>query len=369
MVELLRRMVAIDSGTYDKAGVNQVGDVVRDFLNGHNIQVETLPQRVHGDCLRASVAARGANGGNVLLLGHRDTVFPSGEAARRPFVIRDRKAFGPGVMDMKAGLVMNCFVLAAFARFGGSPAPIVALFTADEEIGSPEGRPIVEAEARMARIVLNSEPARVTGNVVTGRKGGVFMTLRIIGKAAHAGLHFRDGISAISELARKIVAIDALTDLDRGITLNVGLVEGGQSINTMAPSAEGQIDFRYVTPDDRDEVMAKIAALVERSFVPGTSATLSINGEFLPMVPTAASNALFELYAAAASATGFQTKGDFAGSCSDAGFAARIAPTLCAVGPEGLGGHTPEEFLLVDTMVPRAQACVRLILALDQSEL
>jgi glutamate carboxypeptidase len=369
MVELLRRMVAIDSGTYDKAGVDKVGDVVREFLSAHDVQVDILPQRVYGDCLRASVPARGANAGNVLLLGHRDTVFPKGEAARRPFAIRDGKAFGPGVMDMKAGLVMNCFVLAAFARFGGAPAPIVALFTADEEIGSPEGRPIVEAEARMARVVLNSEPARITGNVVTGRKGGIFMTMRITGKAAHSGVHFRDGISAISELARKIVAIDTLTDLDRGITLNVGLVKGGQSVNTMAPSAEGQIDLRYVTPADRDEVMAKIGAIIERSFIPGTSAALGINGEFLPMVPTEASNNLFELYAAAASATGFQTKGEFAGSCSESGFTAQFAPTLCAVGTEGLGGHTAEEFLRVETIVPRAQACARLILDLERSGL
>jgi glutamate carboxypeptidase len=369
MVELLRRMVTIDSGTYDKVGVDKVGDVVRQFLSAHDIQVDILPQRLYGDCLRASVPAKDADPGNVLLMGHCDTVFPKGEAARRPFLIRDSHAYGPGVMDMKAGLVMNCFVLAAFARFGGAPAPIVALFTGDEEIGSPEGRPVLEAEARRARIVLNSEPARVTGNVVTGRKGGIFMTMRITGKAAHSGVHFRDGISAISELARKIAAIDALTDLDREITLNVGLVKGGQSVNTMAPSAEGQIDLRYVTPADRDEMMAKIAAIIERSFIPGTSATLTVNGEFLPMVPTEASNKLFELYAAAASATGFQTKGEFAGSCADSGFAARFAPTLCAVGPEGLNGHTPEEFLRIDTMVPRAQACARLILGLGGSGL
>lgn len=369
MVELLRRMVAIDSGTYDKEGVDKVGDVVRQFLGAHGVQVDTLPQRIHGDCLRACVPTKDTNGGNVLLMGHCDTVFSKGEAQRRPFTIRDGNAYGPGVMDMKAGLVMNCFVLAAFACFGGAPAPIVALFTGDEEIGSPEGRPVIEAEARRARIVLNSEPARTSGNIVTGRKGGVFMTMRVAGKAAHSGVNFRDGISAISELACKITAIDALTDLDRGITLNVGLIQGGQSINTMAPSAEGQIDLRYVTPDDRDEVMAKIDMIVERSIIPGTSATLKINGEFLPMVPNEGSNRLFALYAKAALAADFQTKGEFAGSCADSGFAAPFAPTLCAVGPEGLNGHTPEEFLRIDTMVPRAQACARLILDLDNSGL
>ena len=140
---------------------------------------------------------------------------------------------------MKAGLVMNCFVLAAFAKFGGAPAPLLGLFTGDEEIGSPEGRAVIETEARRARVVFNSEPGRVSGNVVTGRKGGVFMAFRITGKAAHSGANFADGISAIEELARKIQAIHALTDLERGITLNVGLVSGGQSVNTVAPWAEG----------------------------------------------------------------------------------------------------------------------------------
>ena len=204
MVALLRDMVEIDSGSYNKAGIDAVGAVVRRFLEGHGLTVEALPQSRHGDCLRATIPgqASGNAGGNIVLMGHRDTVFPDGEATRRPFTVRDGIAYGPGVADMKAGLTMNCFILAAFARFGGAPAPLVGLFTGDEEIGSPEGRPVIEAEARKARVVFNSEPGRVSGNVVTGRKGGVFMAFRITGKAAHSGGNFSDGISAIEELAR-----------------------------------------------------------------------------------------------------------------------------------------------------------------------
>ena len=230
MVALLREMVDIDSGSYNKAGIDAVGAVIRRFLESHGLTVEALPQSRHGDCLRATIpgqAPSGNAGGNIVLMGHRDTVFPDGEVGRRPFSIRDGIASGPGVADMKAGLTMNCFILAAFARFGGAPAPLVGLFTGDEEIGSPEGRPVIEAEARRARVVFNSEPGRVSGNVVTGRKGGVFMAFRIAGKAAHSGGNFAAGISAIEELACKIQAIHALTDLDRGITLNVGLVSGG----------------------------------------------------------------------------------------------------------------------------------------------
>ena len=373
MVDLLRRMVDIDSGSYDKPGIDAVGGVVRGFLEGHGIPVETLPQSRHGDCLRAAVPwdgppeSIGANaGGNVVLMGHRDTVFPQGEAARRPFTIEGNLAYGPGVADMKAGLVMNCFVLAAFARFGGSPAPLVGLFTGDEEIGSPEGRAVIEAEARRARAVFNSEPGRMSGNVVTGRKGGVFMLMRITGKAAHSGGSFEAGISAIEELARKVQAIHALTELDRGITVNVGLVRGGQSVNTVAPWAEGEIDLRYIEPADREEVMARIGAIVERSFVPGTRAELAIKGEFLPMTQSPAAKRLFDLYVDAAASSGFTTAGEFTGGCADSGFTAGVgAATICAVGPVGGRAHSPEEFLDLDSLVPRAQACARAILRLD----
>ena len=384
MVAMLREMVDIDSGSYNKPGIDAVGDVVRRFMAAHEIPVEVVRQQKHGDCLRATPvwdgpgagsAARGAAnntnaGGNIVLMGHRDTVFPDGEVSRRPFTIKDGIAYGPGVADMKAGLVMNCFVLAAFAKFGGAPAPLVGLFTGDEEIGSPEGRAVIEAEARRARVVFNSEPGRASGNVVTGRKGGVFSSFRITGKAAHSGGAFTAGISAIEELARKIQAIHALTDLDRGITLNVGLVSGGQSVNTVAPWAEGQIDLRYVNPEDRDDIMARIGAIIGRAFVPGTHAELTIKGEFLPLTQTPVAKKLFEIYVDAAADSGFQTAGEFTGGCADSGFTAALgAPTICAVGPVGGMAHSPEEFMRIDSLVPRAQACARAILRLRQAGL
>ena len=371
MTDLLRHMVDTDSGSYDKPGIDAVGALVRAFLDGHGIPVEVLPQPRHGDCLRATVPGpAGTNSGNVILMGHRDTVFPEGEAARRPFTIEGNLAYGPGVADMKAGLVMNCFVLAAFAQFGGSPAPLVGLFTGDEEIGSPEGRAVIETEARTARAVFNSEPGRTSGNVVTGRKGGVFMAMRITGKAAHSGGNFSAGISAIEELARKVQALHALTDLDRGTTVNVGLVRGGQSVNTVAPWAEGEIDLRYVLPADRDDAMAQVEAIIARSHVPGTRAELHIKGEFAPLTQSPAAKRLFDLYVDAAASTGFTTAGEFTGGCADSGFTAGMgAATICAVGPVGGKAHTPEEFLDLDSLVPRAQACARAILGLERAGL
>jgi len=373
MVAMLREMVDIDSGSYNKPGIDAVGDVVRRFMASHDIPVETVAQQKHGDCLRALApwdGPTGNAGGNIVLMGHRDTVFPDGEVSRRPFTIRDGIAYGPGVADMKAGLVMNCFVLAAFAKFGGAPAPLVCLFTGDEEIGSPEGRAVIETEARRARVVFNSEPGRVSGNVVTGRKGGVFMSFRVTGKAAHSGANFSDGISAIEELARKIQAIHALTDLARGITLNVGLIGGGQSVNTVAPWAEGQIDLRYVSPPDRDDVMAGIAAIMERSFLPGTKTEMTVKGEFLPLTQSPAAKRLFELYVQSAAEVGFKTDGEFTGGCADSGFTAALgAATICAVGPVGGKAHSPDEFMRVDSLVPRAQACARAIMKLDSAGL
>jgi len=373
MVAALREMVDTDGGSYDKAGVDAVGAQIARFLSGHGIPVETIPGARFGDCVRATIGPAAAPGGgnarpNIVLMGHRDTVFPKGEPERRPFTIDGARAFGPGVADMKAGLVMNMFLLAAFARFGGAPGPLVGLFTGDEEIGSPEGRAVIEAEAKAARVVLNSEPGRPTGGIVTGRKGGVFMLMEITGKAAHSGGNFEQGISAIGELAQKITAIHALTDLGRGITLNVGLVSGGQSVNTVAPYASGEIDLRYVSPADRDEVVAAIEAIVARSFVPGTTARLTIKGEFLPLTQSEASGRLFDLYRAAAQDSGFATAGEFSGGCADSGFTAAMgAPTLCAVGPVGGKAHSPDEYLELDSLVPRAQALARAILRLDEA--
>ncbi len=370
MIEALREMVDTDGGSYDKEGVDRVGAQVARFMAQHGIFVETLPQQKHGDCIRAVLdGGAGVGGGNarqnILLMGHRDTVFPKGEPQRRPFTIEGDRAFGPGVADMKAGLVMNMFILAAFKKFGGAPGPLVALFTGDEEIGSPEGRPVIEAEAKAARVVFNSEPGRPNGGIVTGRKGGVFSLFDIEGKAAHSGGNFEAGISAIGELAAKITAIHALTDLKRGITLNVGLVTGGQSVNTVAPHAQGQIDLRYIEPADRDEVMARIQAIIDRSFVPGTRAKLTIKGEFLPLTQSPGAAALFATYRAAAAETGFDPSGEFSGGCADSGFTAAMgAPTLCAIGPVGGKAHTPEEYLELASLVPRAQAVARAILKL-----
>ena len=378
MLGLLEALVNIDSGSHDKSGVDAVGARLRGFLESHGIVHDLIPDDRFGDALRASVGGvpiahlrDGVPGSGpnttIVLMGHRDTVFPQGEASRRPFRIEGERAHGPGVADMKPGLVMNAFVLAAFAKFGGAPAPLVGLFTGDEEIGSPFSRPLIEAEARRARAVFNAEPGRPSGAVVTARKGGVFMQLAVTGKAAHSGANFAQGISAIEELARKIVALHALTDIARGITVNVGIVRGGQTVNTVAPSAEAEVDLRFLTRADRDVTMARIQSIVDTSYVPGTGAKLDIFGEFLPLAETPDGERLYRHYAGCAEALGVKIPAEFTGGCADSGFAAGAgAPTLCATGPVGGKAHTPEEYLELDSIVPRAQALALAILRLGQ---
>jgi glutamate carboxypeptidase len=365
MLALLADAVNIDSGSYDKAGVDAVGERFIAFLASQGLLTQREPNDTFGDAIHIRLDDARTNEKPILLMGHRDTVFPKGEVTRRPFHIADGRAYGPGVADMKAGLVINAFVLSAFKRFGAAPAPLIGLITSDEEIGSPSSRPIIERVARGARCVFNSEPGRPTGAVVTGRKGGVFLRFEVIGKAAHSGGNFEKGISAIGELAHKTVAMHALTDLPRGITVNVGLIKGGQSVNTTAPQAEGQIDLRYIDPADRMRMLAALQAIVDRATVPGTTATLEIRGEFLPLTATPASEELFTTYRAAAADAGLTITGEFTGGCADSGFTAAVGcPTLCATGGVGGNAHTAEEYLEIDSLVPRAQALALAILRL-----
>ena len=360
MLSLLERVVNIDSGSYDKAGVDAVGEVFEDFFTGHGIEVERMPRDVSGDIFRARIP--GPGNAPIVLMGHRDTVFPKGEAARRPFTIKDGRAYGPGVTDMKAGLVLNAFVLAAFKKFGGNSAPLVALLTSDEEIGSPQSRDIIEETAQGARAVYNAEPGRANGNVVSRRKGGIFMILDVAGKAAHSGANFEAGHSAIHALAHKTVAIAGLTDLSLGITLNVGLISGGQSVNTVAPAATGQIDMRYSRRIDRDRILGAIEAIVATEHIPGTSATLKIKGEFLPLEQTDGDARLLVHYKQAALRAGLALDGEATGGCADSGFTSAVGtPTLCATGPVGGLAHTPEEYMEVESIVPRAVALANAI--------
>jgi glutamate carboxypeptidase len=362
MVELLANIVNISSQSRDSEGVGAVIDRIDDFLRPCGIGTEVFSNPAYGKCLRANLDP-GAASSPVVLMGHCDTVFPKAEVARRPFSLTQGRAYGPGVADMKGGVVLNAFVLEALARGGDMGCPVVGLFTADEEIASPWSRTIILETCQGASAVLNSEATRANGNFVSARKGGVFFRLEIEGKAAHSGANFAAGVSAVTEAASKVLAISGLTNLDHGITANPGAIGGGQAFNIVAASAFIEAEVRYRSLADRDRLRAEIDRIATESRVGGVKTKLIVHGEFPPMEDSAASRALQETYSLAAAAVGIETHGEFSGGCSDAGFSASAGiPTLCGVGPVGGLAHTEDEYLEVDTLVPRAQALAMTIL-------
>ena len=362
MEALLRTLVDTDSNSYDKAGVDAVGAHLCAVLQGAGIEVKRTPVEGFGDLLLAELP--GGTAPPVLLLGHRDTVFPKGTTAQRGYSTDGTLAFGPGVADMKGGLVLNCFTLLALQRMAPLPFPVRVLFTGDEEIGSATARDHIEQVARGVQAVLNTEPGRASGNVVSARKGGVRMLIEVTGRAAHSGVNHADGASAIEALARKVVKLHALTDYARGITTNVGLISGGTSSNTVAPAASAELDIRFVEVAQWAAIKAAISAIVAEQEVPNTQAVLTECAVFMPMEGRY-SRDLLEIYRGQAQELGFSVEGEFTGGCADSGFTASLGiPTLCGLGPVGGKVHTEREYLELETLVPRAQALVGTVLKL-----
>ncbi|QPS05826.1 M20 family metallopeptidase [Delftia acidovorans] len=354
MQDLLHRIVDIDSGSRDEAGILAVAQALRERLEAAGVAVRFEDVPGYGVLLHADVSGSG-EGAPIYLMGHMDTVFPAGTVARRPFRVEDGRAYGPGVADMKSGLVLNVFVAEAFARCGGLGAPLKLFFSCDEEIGSPATRQTIMDTVRGARAVFNAEPGRVSGNLVTSRKGSMAVEFEVQGVAAHAGINHAAGASALEAMARKLLALHALTDPATGTTTNVGVLQGGIVPNMVAPHAKAELDVRYTAQTDPDALMERIRAIVEEETVPRTQGRVTAVRRTLPMAPTP--DALLQLYRRGAQSLGFDVQGEFTGGAADSGLTASVGvPTLCATGPVGGHPHTEREYCELATFVPRAQA-------------
>ena len=364
MEALLAQTVNTDSGSGHEAGVRQVAALLRGRLEAAGIAVTTLPQPGWGECLLARIAGSNpAATGHLQLLGHMDTVFPQGTAAERPWRVEAGKAFGPGVADMKSGLVMNVFVAEALARFGGNASPVHLLFTCDEEVGSPDCRTVIREHVQGARAVLNAEPGRISGNVVNERKGSYRIDFEVHGVAAHAGINPAQGASAIDALARKTLALHALTGCQPGVTLNVGMVQGGMASNVVAPLASAHLDLRFTAENDVNDVLARIRAIIEEESLPRTSGRIVAQTGSLPMARTP--DDLLHTYQRCAQQVGFAVDGETTGGAADSGITSQMGiPSLCALGPVGGYAHSDREFCDLSTFVPRAQALALTLLAL-----
>ena len=360
MQDLLQKVVNIDSGSRDEAGVTAVAHALAERLQAAGVAVQFEPVPGYGVLLHAQVNADG-EGAPIVLMGHMDTVFPAGTVAKRPYREEAGRAYGPGVADMKSGLVLNVFVAEAFARCGGLKAPLHLFFSCDEEIGSPATRDLIMDRVRGARAVFNAEPGRVSGNVVTSRKGSMLVEFEVEGVAAHAGINHAAGASAIEALARKTLALHALTDPATGITANVGVVHGGVVSNMVAPHARAELDLRFTADTNPEDLLARVRAIIEEESVPRTQGRITVARSTLPMKPTP--DYLLALYQESARTLGFEVQGEFTGGAADSGLTASVGvPTLCATGPVGGHPHTEREYCELTTFVPRAQAVALAVL-------
>jgi glutamate carboxypeptidase len=350
-VETTRALTALESPTTDKAAVDRCGAEIGRLLGRIGGRVDRLSRAHAGDHLLAEF---GCGDRQVLLLCHFDTVWDLGQVERMPIVERDGRLHGPGVYDMKGGLVIALLAIRAITELGRPTSHrTVLLCTSDEETGSSSSRQAIEEEARRSDAVLVLEPALPGGAVKTSRKGVGVFDLTVEGVPAHAGAEPGRGASAVTELARQVLALEALRDDARGVSLNVGVVSGGTRSNVVAERATAEIDVRVTSLDDAGRIEAAIRAV--RPHDPRTRITITGGINRPPMERTAGVAALYGIARAVAADLGFTLGEGGTGGASDGNFTAALGiPTLDGLGAEGDGAHAITEHVLIDSLPRRA---------------
>jgi glutamate carboxypeptidase len=355
MTRLLGRFVRAESPSFDKAAVDRFGKIVAAEWRRRGAKVTMLRQRERGNHVRAEWSPRGnRDAGQILVLGHLDTVYGLGTLARMPFRVSKGRAYGPGTFDMKGGLVIALAAVDALTANGFAPQKrVVFLWTSDEEIGSKTSRAAIEREARRSDAVLVLEPASgLDGRVKTGRKGVGEIEIIATGRAAHAGLNPEDGVNAIEEIALQIARISRWNEPRRGVTVNVGVIEGGTRTNVVPQRARVLVDVRATHVADMRALERKFLAL--RPILSG--AKLDIRGGFTrPPMERKMSAALFENARGLAKEMGVTLGEAYVGGASDGNFTAALGiPTLDGLGAAGEGAHSPDENILIRALPERA---------------
>ena len=351
---------ALESPSNDPAATTRMAQMAAGHLAAAGAAVEIIPGQVNGSMVQATWA--GGDRKPLLLLAHHDTVHPIGSLARNPPRVEDGRVYGPGSYDMKGGALLAAAALAAIRSLGRPlPRPVILLSTADEELSSTDSRPLIEALARQAEAVLVLEPAFYGGELKTARKGVGTFTIRALGRASHAGGAHELGINAIVELAHQVRALTGLTDYERGITISVGLIQGGSAVNTVPAAAEMQVDARVWRLEDAAWVNQQVYAL--RPHLPGASLQISGGVERPPMERLPGTVRLFELARRLGQEIGLELVERAVGGASDGNFTAALGiPTLDGLGVCGDGAHTDEEYVLIGQLAPRAAVLAGLLL-------
>jgi glutamate carboxypeptidase len=355
----IRSWVEIESPTENPEQINRLASLVADGYGGLPATVERVPGKEgRGDHLIAR-SAWGQDKPGILVLSHLDTVHPMGFIKRLPFKVDGDVAYGPGIYDMKGGAYL---AYAAFRRLcldeQQTPLGITQMYVSDEEVGSPTSRALIEAEGQKAKYVLVTEPARDGGKIVTGRKGVGRFEVFVKGVPAHSGTRPEDGRSAVRELAHVILALDALNDPQRGVSVNVGVIRGGSKPNVVAEDAYAEVDLRVKSAADAEELMGKILSIKPKT--EGVSVTISGELNRPPYEKGNAGAALYEHAKTLAAEIGFELIDTFTGGGSDGNFTAPYTGTLDGLGVDGQGAHTHYEQMYISSIVPRARLLHRL---------
>jgi glutamate carboxypeptidase len=360
MLPGLRRWVECESPTFDAAAVNRVMAVAARDLALMGARVETIPGRMgFGDCVRATFPHPRAHEPGILVLGHMDTVHPIGTLEPLPWKRDGNRLYGPGVYDMKGGNWIALEAIRQLIKAGVTTSrPVTVLLTSDEEVGSPSTRDLIEAEAARHAVVLVPEPARPDGGVVTGRYAIARFNLRTIGRPSHAGARLADGRSAIREMCRQVVAIEAMTS--DAVTYSVGVIHGGQWVNCVATYCDAESLSMAKRQEDLDEAVEKMLSLRPT----GNDVQLMVTRGVTRPVWEADERvmALYDTARGIARKIGFDINHQSAGGGSDGNFTGAMGiPTLDGLGVQGAGGHTLEEHLLIDSLEPRAKLIAGLL--------
>ena len=361
MINLLKQLVETESPSHDKSAVDRVGVIVADECRKLGAHVETHPQTKTGDHIVARFPGK-KEGRGILILSHMDTVFPLGTLKKMPFYEKDGKIFGPGVLDMKGGIVIALSAISAILSSGGSDTlPITALFTSDEEIGSHSSRALIESLARDASVVFVMESGLVDGALKTWRKGVGGFDINVKGRASHAGGDHEKGKNAIEEMAHQVIAIQKLTDYSRQTTLNVGVINGGTVSNVVPEDAYAEVDVRVMQPGEWERIEIEMQNL--KPVLQGTS--IKINGALnRPPMPynEENKNAFEKAYQIAKDKLGMELMAGGAGGGSDGNFVAPLGiPVLDGMGTYGEGFHSEREYIFAKSLEERKKLLTALI--------
>ena len=363
MLSTLQRLVLAESPSLEKGPADRCCSLLATEWRKRGARVERIAQKLRGDQLRVTWwPQKSRPAGQYLVLGHYDTVYSSGTLRKMPFRVSAGKAYGPGIFDMKAGIVQALFALEALQQ---TNAPfrhrLVFLWTSDEEIGSDASRKLIETEARRSDAVFVLEPSLgPKGLIKTARKGVGEAELIVHGRASHAGLAPQEGINAIHELSRQLTHIEQWNDLRRGVTINADIIEGGTRTNVIAERARAVLDLRALRVSDMRRLERKLHSL--RPCLPG--AKLEIRGGFnRAPLERKRSAALFIKARALAAQMGLTLGESTAGGGSDGNLTAALGiPTLDGLGAVGHGAHSADEHIFINTMPARAALLAALLL-------